>query len=140
MRYHIYLSDYKRKKVYELPILPENMPEKTVSAAVNEFKTANGGTYAVIGKKGLANMTFSPTLPGVGKSRTYYLSRTKGKQVIRLISNAIDKKEPIRLTIAREDGSCFTNTTYAVTSFAYHEKRNTDFEVTLNLVQWRRYK
>lgn len=139
MEYHIYISDYKKKKVYELPILPENMPEKTVSVSVNEFRTANKGSYAVIGQKGLASMELSPILPGIGKKRTYYLSNVTGKQVIKLIKNAIDKKEPIRLTIARSDGSCFTNTTYAVTSFSYHEMRNTDFAVTLSLIQWRKY-
>ena len=124
MDYHIYISDYKKKKVYELPMLPEDMPDKTVSVEVNEFRTANKG---------------SPILPGIGKKRTYYLSNTTGKQVIKLIKNAIDKKEPIRLTIARSDGSCFTNTTYAITSFSYHEMRNTDFAVKLSLIQWRKY-
>ncbi|MFW5671842.1 MAG: hypothetical protein ACOCM8_06060 [Acetivibrio ethanolgignens] len=131
MDYHIYISDYKKKKVYELPMLPEDMPDKTVSVEVNEFRTANKGSYAV--------MEISPILPGIGKKRTYYLSNTTGKQVIKLIKNAIDKKEPIRLTIARSDGSCFTNTTYAITSFSYHEMRNTDFAVKLSLIQWRKY-
>ena len=139
MEYHMYISNYKRTKVYELPILPEDMPDKTVDVDVEEFKTANEGTYAVIGKKGLRGMDLNLTLPGIGKKRTYYLSNTNGKQVIRLIKEALDNQEPIRLTIARGDGSCFINSYMAILHYAYHEMRNTDFAVTLQLKQWRKY-
>ena len=139
MEYHMYLSNFKRTKVYELPILPEDMPDKTVDVDVKEFKTADKGTYAVIGKPGLRGMDLSLTLPGIGKKRTYYLSNTKGKQVIRLLKEALNNQEPIRLTIARGDGSCFINSNMAIVHYGYHEMRNTDFALTLQLKQWRKY-
>ncbi len=139
MKYQIFISNYARTKAYEFPILPENMPEKTVTADVTEFKTASNGTYAIIGERGLDNIEINQRLPGIGKKRTFYLSSTKGRQIIHLIQNAMKEKEPIRLTICRSNGTYFVNTTYAITSFMYHELRNSDFEITLSLLQWRDY-
>lgn len=139
-KYKIYVADYEKKTVLQMPTLPEDMPEKKRSANITTFTNYKGETYNIIGHRSPIEMEYSPWIPGIGKKLPFTLSKTTAKQFSKLINDAMIKKKPIRVIVIRTvDNSKFINSLFAVESFAYHEKRNTDFEITMSLKEWRKY-
>lgn len=139
-KYKIYVADYKKKTVLKMPTLPEDMPEKKRNASITTFTNYKGEVYNIIGHRGAIEMEYAPWIPGIGRKLPFTLSGTKAEQFAKLINSAMLKKEPIRVIIIRTvDNSKFINNLFAVETFNYYEKRNTNFEFTMSLKEWRKY-
>jgi hypothetical protein len=140
MEYDIYLSDYERKTVLQLPILPEEMPPMSKASANEEFETYNNGKYNLIGDVGLIEFNLDCWLPGKGKN--YSFQRVKNinpDDYVQLIDAAMLNKKPLRVVIVRGDGTLINNTTFSVESFEWHEDKVCDYEYSISFKQWRDY-
>ncbi len=54
---NIYFSTLDRKQLYELPILPEEMPELSKGAKNEIFETFNNGEYNFLGETSLISFS-----------------------------------------------------------------------------------
>lgn len=140
MKYDIYLSDTKRSKVLQLPIIPATMPSFTKASKNEEFETFNNGTFNIIGDVGLTEFTLECWLPA--KGRNYHFQRVKNTNpytYIDFINLNMKNKKPIRVLIIRSDKTFVTNDIYAIESFDYTENKIGNFEYSIKFKQWRGY-
>lgn len=140
MKYDIYLSDYKRQVVLQLPIIPSEMPSITKASKNEEFETYNDGTYNIIGDVGLTEFSLECWLPG--KNKNYDFQRVKDidpDKYIQLIDTSMLNKKPLRVIIVRSDGTYFLNNTFSVESFDWYEDKKSDYVYSINFKQWREY-
>lgn len=138
MKYDIYLSSLDRKKVLQLPILPEQIPSLESSSKNEEFETFSDGTYNFIGSVGLLTFTLESWLPA--KGRSYSFQRVKNinsDDYIQFIDIERLNKNPIRVVMARSDGSFILNNTFSIESFSWHENHQGDYEYSISFKQWR---
>lgn len=140
MKYDIYISDMERKKVLQLPIIPEEMPSFSKSSSNEEFQTFSNGVYNIIGDVGLLEFTLESFLPG--KGRNYPFQRVKNinpDEYIELINTAMIDKKPLRVLIVRGDGSFNINNTFSIESFEWHDDKVGDYRYSIAFKQWRDY-
>lgn len=140
MKYDIYISDLKRTKVLQFPVIPEKMPSFSKSAKNEEFETFSNGTFNIIGDVGLTEFTFESFLPKKGVN--YSFQRVKNVNpytYIDFINLSLKAKKPIRLIIVRSDKTYVTNDKYSIESFDYTENKIGNFEFSVKFKQWRDY-
>lgn len=140
MKYDIFLSDIKRKRILQIPIIPPTMPPFTKGAKNEEFETFNNGTFNIIGDVGLTEFTLDSWLPA--KGRNYSFQKVKNVNpytYIDFINMSMRDSKPIRVVIVRGDKTFVTNNTYSVESFDYTENRIGNFEYSIKFKLWREY-
>lgn len=135
--YDIYISNYEKTKVLQMPILPSNLPSISKSISNEEFETYWNGTFNFIEKAGLTNLSLEGWLPSIEYS--FARSNDMAKDFIELFNYAIDNTEAIQILIIC-DGSTYLNDTFAINSFENSVRRNGDYNYSLSLKQWREYK
>lgn len=135
--YDIYIANYKKTKVLQLPILPPNLPSISKTIANETFETYWNGSFNFIEKVGLQSLTLEGWLPS--KSYNFARSKSKAKAFITLFNYAIDNVEPIQILITCSDGSTYLNNIFAIENFEYSVRKNGDYNYSLGLKQWRDY-
>lgn len=140
MKYDIYISDYERKTVLQLPIIPSEMPSLSRSNKNEEFETFSNGTYNIIGDVGLLEFALESWLPGKGKN--YSFQRVKNinpNTYIDLLNSAMLNKKPVRVVIVRGDGTFLINHTFSIETFEFKEDKKSDYVYTITFKEWREY-
>lgn len=135
--YNIYITDYKKTKVLQLPILPSTLPTISKSIANESFETYDNGTFNFIEKAGLTTLTLEGWLPM--KTYSFAKSKTMATDFIALFNNAIDTTAPIQLLITCNDNSTYLNDKFSIETFEYGIRKNGDYNYNLGLKQWREY-
>lgn len=97
----IFFSSLDRKEVYQLPVLPETLPELTRACANEEFETYNNGTFNLLGNMGLYSFSLSSFLPTLDKNYTFAKNKINPYLIINLWAKAMATKKPIRVIINR---------------------------------------
>jgi hypothetical protein len=139
MKYDIYISDIDRKKVLQLPIIPEEMPSFSKSSSNEEFESFSDGKYNLIGDVGLLEFTLESYLPGKGKNYPFQRIKNINPDLyIDLINAAMINKKPLRVVIVRAD-SFNINDTFSVESFEWHDDKVGDYQYSISFKQWRDY-
>lgn len=138
MQYDIFWAGLDNKEVYQLPILPPELPDLQRGSNNEEFETFSDGNYNFIGAVGLLRFTLESWLPGKGKN--YSFQRVKDinpDDYVQFIDRERLFKRPIRIIISRSDGSSVLNDTFSIESFNWHENRECDYVYSLSVKQWR---
>jgi glucan-binding YG repeat protein len=137
MKYDIYIADYNKTKVLQLPIIPEELPPISRKISNEEFETYDNGTFNFIEKAGLTTLSFDSWLPmkKYNFARSVYLAT----DFIDLFNNAIDRVEPIRIVIINSNSQTYINDKFSIENFDYHMIKRGDYKYTLGLKQWREY-
>ncbi|MEG3040900.1 MAG: hypothetical protein RR891_02775 [Clostridium sp.] len=140
MKYDIYISDYKRNKVLQFPILPSEIPTIKRSCKNEEFETFNNGSFNLIGNIGLASLSFSSWLPGKGKNYNFQrVKNVNADSYIQLIEKSMLTKQPVRFIVVRGDGTSPINSLFSVESFEWYEDKKADYVFSIDLKEWREY-
>lgn len=139
MKYSIFLSDYSGNSL-ELPILPSELPEVKYESGTEDFSSADGTHYTIIGSRQQPGMGISHMIPGKGKELSFALSDTTGPEVIKMLKEATKNKMPVRYTIAKESGGYYIDRYFAVSSFSYHIDKKNDYQIQFDLTGWKKYK
>lgn len=137
MEYNIYIGNKDKSKVYQLPIIPENLPELSKSISNEEFETWWDGKYNFIEKPGLLEFTLECWLPGKGKNYNFAKSNVDSMQIIQLLENARDNAECITVSILGDDGSIYVNDTYSIEQFKYKITFECDYSYSLSVKKYR---
>jgi len=139
MSFNIYISDYKKTKVLQFPIIPSEMPSISHKSSNEEFETWWNGTYNFIEKEGLITLSLESWLPTNASKYSFCKSKVNTSEIIELIKLAESKAEPIRFTITGGDSSSNINDTFSVESFSHNVIKRGDYKYSLSLKQWREY-
>lgn len=136
-KYDIYIADYKKTKVLQMPI-PMTPPTVSTPISNETFDTYNNGSFLFIEKAGLKTLNLSGWLP----NQIYNFARSKilAPEIIELFQNAIDNTEAIVVTIVSTDGQMYLNDTFGIESFEKTARKNGDVDYSLSLKQFREYK
>lgn len=138
MNLNIYISDYAKTKVLQLPIIPSEMPSLSSKSSNEEFETWWDGSYNFIEKKGLLTLNLDSWLPLNASKYSFCKSKVNASEIIALIQNAQTKAEPIRLVVTG-DTTYNLNDTFSIESFDYNILKRGDYKYTLSLKQFREY-
>lgn len=138
MEYDIYINDYKKTKVIKLPIIPPELPSLSKPIQNEEFETYWSGVYNFIEKPGLLAFTLDSWLPEKPGKYNFAKSKIDPMDCIKLLENARDNSEPIRVIISIPNGS-YVNDTYSIESFSYNINKRRDYKFSLGVKQWREY-
>ncbi len=138
-KYEIYLSNIYGKRV-KLPVLPAELPEKTVAADVEDFVSFKKGHYTIIGPR--QQMTVSPEhmIPEKGKPLTFTMSKTTGDQVLKILKSATKNQTPVKYVIAKKSGGYYLNDYFAVGTYSSHRDKKNDWIISFDLTGWKEYK
>lgn len=139
MNFNIYISDYNKTKVLQLPIIPSEMPSISHKSSNEEFETWWNGTYNFIEKEGLISLSIESWLPTNASKYNFCKSKVNASEIIELIESAETKAEPIRFTITGGDSSSNINDTFSIESFSHNVIKRGDYKYSLSLKQWRVY-
>jgi hypothetical protein len=139
LKYDIYISDYNKTKVLQLPIIPTKLPSLSKSISNEEFTTYWNGTYNFIEKPGLSEFTIDRWLPGAANKYSFARSQTDPLEYINLLESARDNAEPIRVVISCSDGSTYVNDSFSIEKFEYNINKRSDYDYSLSVKQYRAY-
>lgn len=137
---NIYIADYAKTKVLQLPIIPSEMPSLSSKSNNEEFESWWNGTYNFIEKEGLITLSLESWLPTDASKYNFCKSKVNASEIIELIKLAESKAEPIRFTITGGDSSSNINDTFSVELFSFNVIKRGDYKYSLSLKQWREYK
>ncbi|MDU1420571.1 MAG: hypothetical protein E6917_06570 [Clostridium botulinum] len=141
---NIYFSTLDRKQLYELPILPEEMPELSKSAKNEVFETFNNSEYNFLGEVSLISFSLESWLPAYPNKYRWAKSQINPYLLIGLWSNAMTLKQPIRIVINRNKNDFLPqellNWMVSVENMSWHELINGDVAYKLDLKQYREIK
>ena len=141
---NIYFSTLDRKQTYELPILPEEMPELSKSAKNEVFETFNNSEYNFLGEVSLISFSLESWLPAYPNKYRWAKSQINPYLLIGLWSNAMTLKQPIRIVINRNKNDFLPqellNWMVSVENMSWHELINGDVAYKLDLKQYREIK
>jgi len=138
MAYEIYISNYDRTKVLQLPIVPSEFPTLSSDSKNEEFETYWNGDYNLIEKSGLQQFTLESWLPRDASKYYFCKSKINAREIIDLIENAKTNAEPIRIIINDKTGY-YVNDTFSVEKFEYKIIKRGDYEYSLGVKQFRDY-
>lgn len=138
MAYEIYISNYDRTKVIQLPILPSELPSLSSNPSNETFETYWDLPYNFIEKKGLIEFTLESWLPVDYTKYSFCKSKVNASEVIDLIESAKTNTEPLIIVINAKNGF-YVNDTFAIEKFEYNIIRRGDYKYSLGLKQWRDY-
>lgn len=136
----IYFSDLARKKVIELPILPETMPELSKSSKNEEFETFNNGMFNLLGTVGLVTFSIESFLPEYADKYKWAKSQIDPYTLINLWSLAETNKTPIRCVMQRNSNNKnpeILNWMVSVESMTWFERGNSDIKYTVSFKEYR---
>jgi len=139
MGFNIFIADYNKTQVLQLPIIPEELPSLSKSGKNEEFETYWDGTYNFIEKAGLLTFTLDGWLPKDASKYYYCKSKVNAVEIITLIESIREKAEPMRIVITGSDNPSYVNDTFSIESFSHNIKRNGDYKYSLGVKQWRAY-
>jgi len=139
MNFNIYISDYNKTKILQLPIIPSEMPSFSYKSSNEEFETWWNGTYNFIEKQGLMILSLDSWLPSNASKYHFCKSKVNAIEIIELIKNIQSKAEPLRLIITGGDSVSNINDAFAIESFSYNVMKRGDYKYSLSLKQWREY-
>lgn len=138
---NIYFSTLDRKQLYELPILPEEMPELSKSAKNEVFETFNNSEYNFLGEVSLISFSLESWLPAYPNKYRWAKSQINPYLLIGLWSNAMTLKQSIRIVINRNKNDFLPqellNWKVSVENMSWHELINGDVAYKLDLKQYR---
>ncbi|EQC1537552.1 hypothetical protein [Clostridium botulinum] len=138
---NIYFSTLDRKQLYELPILPEEMPELQKSAKNETFETFNNGEYNFLGKSSLISFNLESWLPAYPNKYRWAKSQINPYLLINMWNIAMDTEKPLRVVINRNKNTFLPqellNWMVSVENISWHELTNGDVAYKLELKQYR---
>ncbi|WP_297422088.1 cell wall-binding protein [Clostridium sp.] len=138
MAYEIYIGNYNRTKVLQLPIPPKELPTLSSNPSNETFETYWDLPYNFIEKKGLIEFTLEGWLPVDYSKYSFVKSKVNATEVIDLIESSKTNTEPIRIVINSKSGY-YVNDTFAIESFEYNIIKRGDYKYSLKVKQWRDY-
>lgn len=97
----IWFSDLDRKEIYQLPIIPADMPELVKTAKNTEFETFKDGFVNSLGNVSLPTFTIDCFLPEYPNKYDYAKSQINPYLLLNLWSNAMETKTPLRCIMVR---------------------------------------
>ena len=136
----IYFSDLERKKVIELPFLPETMPELSKSAKNEEFETFNNGMFNLLGTVGLVTFSIDSLLPEYAGKYKHAKSQIDPYTLINLWSLAMANKTAIRCIMQRNNNNKnpeILNWMVSVEAMTWFESRNGDIKYNVSFKEYR---
>ncbi len=136
MAYEIYIGNYAKTKVLQLPIPPSELPTLSSNPSNEVFETYWDLPYNFIEKKGLLEFSLDGWLPVDSTKYSFCKSKVNASDVIDLIESAKTNTEPITIVINAKTGF-YVNDTFAVEKFEYSVIRRGDYKFTLQVKQWR---
>ena len=139
MNVNIFISDYNKSQVLQLPIVPVELPSLSRTSSNEEFETWWDGTYNFIEKEGLLTFSIESWFPTNASKYSFCKSQVNAMQIINLIKITQEKAEPLRITISCDNGEVYVNDTFSIDSFSYNLLRRGDYKYLLNVKQWRQY-
>lgn len=141
---NIYFSTLDRKKIYELPILPEVMPELSKSAKNEIFETFNNGEYNFLGNNSLVSFTLEGWLPIYPNKYRWAKSQEPAYNFINLWSLSMNNKQPIRIVINRNKSSYYRqellNWVISIEAISWHEINESDVAYKIDCKEYREVK
>lgn len=137
MSYNIFIADYNKTTVLQLPIIPSKLPSLSNGSKNEEFETYNDGTYNFIEKNGLQQFTLEGWLPKKASKYFYSKSKVGALEIINLINSIKDKAEPVQIVINDTNNQTYVNNTFSIESWNYNVMGNGDYEYSLGVKQWR---
>lgn len=134
----IYFSSINKTEVYQLPVLPETMPELSASAKNEEFSGADGKTYILLGGSNLVSFSIDCFLPPENAGARGYTikSNVNPYLIINLWRNSQINKTPIRCVQTRNDGSEILNWKVTVESLSWFERGNGDIKYKVDFKEY----
>ena len=137
----IFFTTPNRSTVYQLPVLPEHLPELSRSANNEEFETYNNGVYNLPGNVGLFNLPLEGFLPAMNKNYPFAKNKINPYSLINLWSRAMVDKKPLRIIISRNKSLGLPdeviNILVTVESMTYYEDKTGDVVYNLSLKEYR---
>ena len=134
----IYFCTLDRSKIYQVPVLPVEMPELEQSANNEEFQTYNNGTFNALGNAGLVSFTLESFIPG--KNNNYSFARVKyvnPYDLINLWAGSMKSKTPIRCIMYRNDKTEVLNWMVSVEDIKWHEDKVGDIKYSVTFKEYR---
>lgn len=137
----IYFSDLNRKTVYQLPILPEEMPELSVSANNEEFETFSDGVYNFLNTSGLTTFSVESWLPSYPGKYYFAKSKINPYTLINFWKSAMSNKSAIRCVIDKNSSNNtnlqIVNMMVSVEALTWHEDAVGDVQYKVDLKEYR---
>lgn len=134
----IYISDYKRTKMLQFPIIPSELPLLSSDAKNEEFETYWDRPYNFIEKPGLIQTSWDSWLPTNASKYYFCKSKVNAREIIDLIENAKTNAEPIILVIT-VNGGFYVNSTFSIEKFEYNVIKRGDYQYSFGVKEWREY-
>ena len=135
----IYFCTLDRKKIYQLPVLPEEMPELEASMNNEEFETYNNGFFNVLGNSELVSFTLESFIQG--KDNNYYFAKKhydNPYDLINLWRKSMINKAPIRCIMYRNNKTEILNWMVSVESMKWHEDKAGDIKYSVTFKEYRK--
>ena len=136
----IFFSDLERKAIYQLPILPEIMPQLSETAENEEFKSFNDGVYNLMGNVGLTEFSINSFLPEHGGKYSFAKCDINPYLLINMWRSAMKYKNPLRCIMQRDKKSSkpeILNWIVTVEGLTWGENRIHDVEYQINFKQYK---
>lgn len=137
---NIWFSNMDRTEVYELPLLPQDMPELNEPSKNEEFEGMNG-TYNFIGNVGLVTFSIEAALPAYANKYRFAKSQINPYSLINLWRRAKREKQPVRIVINRNKRQDSTeellNWIVSIENLSWHELRNGDIAYKIDLKEYK---
>lgn len=135
---NIYFSDQKRTFVYQLPVVPEDMPELDTGNATTDTFTGNDGTTYIIPQgTDIGSFSIECFLPPQGVHRGYIIkSDINPMELINFWNNNKKTKTPIKCIQTRQDDSEIINWFVIVDSLNWYYRNNGDIKYKVSFKQY----
>lgn len=141
MKYDIYFASYKNgdiDEIYQIPILPEKMPELTKASNNDVFETYNDGYYPLLGNAELVTFTLESFFPALDKEYPFWRGeRVAPANYINFFSKAQRDKKPIRYVFGGQDGRALADEYFTVESFKWYIDKVGDVQYSVDFKQYR---
>lgn len=130
----IIFSANNNEEIKVMPVMPENLPEVSISYNNITMSTIYG-ELNLIGSKGLRELSLSSFFP----CRQYPFMRPKSttdwQSYVSFFQRWANNKKPIRIVIV-DDNKEILNMAVTVNSFKWFIKKNKDVEYTVDLKEY----
>lgn len=134
----IYFSDQKRTEIYQLPVIPENMPElDTGNATTDTFTGSDGTTYIIPQGTDIGSFSIECFLPPQNAQRGYVIkSNINPKELINFWNNNKKTKTPIKCIQTRENNTEIINWLVIVVGLSWQYRNNGDIKYKVSFKQY----
>ncbi|MEY8001619.1 hypothetical protein AB8U03_15725 [Clostridium sp. Mt-5] len=138
----IYFSDLDRTQVYQLPILPTDMPELSKSTKNEEFESYQDGVYNVIGNVELTTFPIDCWLPEYAGKYNWAKSQINPYLLINLWNNAMITKKPLKCVMSRGQNknnisSEILNWSVTIEDMNWYPEKNGDIKYKIDCKEYR---